>query len=197
MGNAFDSANYPTTEPDTLVAGDRWAWKRTDLGADYPPASYALKYVLRQHETGAEIEISAVGSGLDYVVEVLSVTTAAHPPGRYTWTAFIIRTIDNQRVRVGTGTLTIAPDRDTDSADPRSHSRKVLDAITAVMENRATVDQQEYSIAGRSLKRMSIADLLLLKDRYQIEVNREEAAEKLAAGTGNNPRRIGVRLSRV
>ena len=54
MGNLFDSNNYPQTEPSTLVAGDRWAWKRTDLGSDYPPASYTLAYEARLEGTGVE-----------------------------------------------------------------------------------------------------------------------------------------------
>ncbi len=193
MGNAFDSANYPTTEPAVLVAGDRWLWKRTDLGADYPPASYALKYVLRRHDTGAEIEITAGESGSDYLVEVASAVTALYAAGRYSWTAYIIRSSDSQRLRLGSGALDVVADRDTDAADPRSHARKVLDAIEAVIEKRATVDQQEYSIAGRSLKRTPVADLLVLRDRYRADVRAEELAERIKNGMGGGGR-VLVRL---
>ena len=44
--NAFDSDNFATVEPEVLTIGDRWVWKRTDLGTDYPPSSYALSYRL-------------------------------------------------------------------------------------------------------------------------------------------------------
>ena len=44
MANLFDRANYPTQEPDLLVVGDRWVWRRPDLVADYPTADYALTY---------------------------------------------------------------------------------------------------------------------------------------------------------
>ena len=47
MANLFDSSNYPETEPANIIAGDRAAWKRTDLGIDYAPASYSLKYSAR------------------------------------------------------------------------------------------------------------------------------------------------------
>ena len=47
MTNLFDSSNYTTTEPETLTLGDRWVWKREDLGSDYAPASYALSYNVR------------------------------------------------------------------------------------------------------------------------------------------------------
>ncbi len=193
MGNAFDSANYPTREPAQLTLGDRWLWKRTDLGADYPPASYALKYVLRRHDTGAEIEITANESGADYLVEVASAVTAQHAAGRYAWTAYIIRSSDSERLVVGTGSVEVLDNRDLSGADPRSHARKVLDAIEAVIENRATIDQQEYSINGRSLKRMLVTDLLVLRDRYRADVRAEELAERIKNGMGGGGR-ILVRM---
>jgi hypothetical protein len=181
MPNAFDSANYPSREPVRLVAGDRWTWKRTDLGVDYPPASYSLKYSLRRHDTGTEVEITAGESGSDYLVEVASATTAAYTAGFYVWQAYIVRTADSERVAIGTGTVEVVANNDSSTADPRSHARKVLDAIEAVLENRATVDQQEYSIQGRSLKRMPIDELLTLRNTYRAEVRAEERA---AAGKG-------------
>ena len=193
MGNAFDSANYPTREPAQLTIGDRWLWKRTDLGSDYPPASYSLKYVLRRHDSGAEIEITASESGSDYLVEVASATTAGYAAGRYSRTAYIIRTSDIERVVVGTDSVELIANRDAVATDPRTHARKVLDAIEAVIENRATVDQEEYSIAGRSLKRTPVADLLVLRDRYRAEALAEERAEKIKNGLGGGGR-ILVRL---
>lgn len=189
MGNAFDSANYPEKEPAQLVVGDRWLWKRTDLGTDYPPASYSLKYVLRRHDTGAEIEITASESGSDYLVEVASATTAVKSAGWYAWQAYIIRTSDSERVLIGSGTVELIANRDAAETDPRTHARKVLDAIEAVIENRATVDQQEYSIAGRSLKRMEIGDLLKLRDKYRAEVNAEQNAE-----SGRGSRKLLMRF---
>jgi hypothetical protein len=40
MANLFDRANYPTQEPDTLVIGDRWMWRRPDLASIYDPSEY-------------------------------------------------------------------------------------------------------------------------------------------------------------
>ena len=51
-----------------------------------------------------------------------------------------------------------------------------------MIENRATMDQQEYAIGGRSLKRTPMADLLRLRSVYRTEVKNEIAAERLAAG---------------
>lgn len=190
MSNAFDSANYPTVEPQTLVVGDRWMWKRTDLGTDYPPASYSLKYSLRLDGSGAtEIEITATGSGSDYLAEVASATTAGYTAGTYSWQAYITRTSDAQRVLIGSGSVEVVANRDASTTDPRTHARKVLDAIEAVIENRATVDQQEYTINGRSLKRMPIDDLIKLRKQYRAEV-----AAEVAAANGTGMRKLKVVL---
>lgn len=193
MGNLFDQTSYPQSEPEILVAGDRWAWKRTDLGADYPPASYALTYSARLESTGTEIEITASESGQDYIVEVASATTAGYTVGIYSWQAYITRTADSERVTVGSGTFEIVANRDAASTDPRSHAKKVLDAIEAILEDRATKDQQAYTIRGRSLSRTPIPDLLELRKVYKAEVAREKQAEDIAAGRGHSGK-IKVRL---
>ncbi len=194
MPNAFDSINFPTREPAELTVGDRWMWKRQDLGAGYPPATYSLKYSLRLGGAGTtEVEIAATGSGSDYLVEVPSATTAAYTAGTYAWQAYITRTSDAQRILVGTGTVTVVANRDASTADPRSHARKVLAAIEAVIESRATKDQEEYSIAGRSLRRTPLEDLIVLRDRYRADVQAEDRAERIKNGL-NGGGRILVRM---
>ena len=76
MANLFDTTNYPTREPDSLEAGDRWAWKRTDLISDYPSSAYTLSYVLRREITGERIAVTASAGSDGYLVEVSSTTTA-------------------------------------------------------------------------------------------------------------------------
>ena len=75
----------------------------------------------------------------------------------------------------------------TGNADNRSHAKKVLDAIQAVLENRASQDQMSYSIAGRSLSRMTIDDLMRFRDRYRAEYNREIKLKRIKnkQDTGN------------
>jgi len=195
LSNKFDSANYPTSEPSQLVVGDRWAWKRSDLNNDYDNSLYTLSYSARLEDTGDEIEITASASGADYLVEVAAATTANHTPGRYWWQAYITRDSDSERVTIGNGLFDLQTNRDQSLADPRSHAKKVLAAIEAVIEERATKDQESYTINGRTLSRTPITDLITLRDKYRQEVNGEEAAQKLAAGQGD-PRKIGVRLRR-
>lgn len=187
MANLFDSSNYPETEPAQFTAGDRVTWKRTDLGVDYAPASYALKYAARMENSGAtEIEITASESGSDYIVEVGQTTSAGFKAGVYHWQAYITRTSDAERITIDSGTWEIKPNRDTTASDPRNHVKRVLDSIEAVIEGRATRDQENYSIQGRSLSRTPIPDLLILRDRYKAEYVREQRAERIKNNLGHS-----------
>jgi len=186
MANLFESTNYPTTEPDKIIAGDRIAWKRSDLDSDYPIATYSLKYSARLENAGTtEIEITASESGSDYIVEVGQSTTAAYTAGVYHWQAYIIRTSDSERITVDSGTWEVKANRDAATTDPRGHVKKVLDAIEATIEGRASKDQEKYAIQGRELWRTPIADLILLRDKYRAEYVRETRNERIRNGLGH------------
>ena len=175
MSNIFDRVNYPTQEPDTLVVGDRWVWRRDDLVSDYPLDEYALEYRFTEDSTGNTnaFTIAATEAESTYLIEIASAVTASLTAGDYQWAAFIIRSSDNQRVVIDQGRTEILPNLQNTTADLRSHAKKVLDAIEAVLENRASQDQMSYSIAGRSLSRMSIDDLMTFRNRYRAEYLRE------------------------
>ena len=125
MSNLFDSDNYPTVEPEVLTIGDRWLWKRTDLGSDYPPASYALSYNARLQGAGSTaISITALESSDDYLVEVASATTASYIAGTYSWSAFITRSADSQRIQIDSGDFVIKTNLAKITADPRTHQKR-------------------------------------------------------------------------
>lgn len=186
MANLFDTTNYPTVEPQTLEAGDRWAWLRADLITDYPSSAYSLSYVLRREITGERIAITASSNSTGYVVEVSSTTTAAYNPGRYHWDAYITRTSDSARVKVNSGTLEIKPNKATSSDDPRSFAQICLDNIETYLRDPNNIAAASYSIAGRSLSRWSRADLLTERERWKGEVAREKQAEQFARGMLTN-----------
>lgn len=176
MANLFDRDNYPKQEPDLLVIGDRWTWRRPDLVADYPTADYALTYEFHEDSGGGgshKFSITATETTDDYLIEIASATTATYATGDFHWYAFITRTSDSERIAIDDGYAKIELNFADTNADHRSHAKKVLDAIEAVLENRASQDQMSYSIAGRSLSRMSIDDLMRFRDRYRAEYNRE------------------------
>lgn len=188
MSNLFDSENYPGRVPQTLTVGDIWNWKREDIVSDYPPASYTLTYSFRLLSSAAtEIALSGsviTESATAYTISVPDSTTVGYTKGDYTWQEYISNATD--RIVLNTGFVTLEPNLDADTSDPRSYWAKVLDAIEATIENRASIDQSSMAIAGRSLSRIPIDELLTLRDRAQYEVNKELNKARIAKGLGNS-----------
>ena len=163
---------------------------------DYPATGgWTLKFRLVPRVTGAAIAITCAtaADGVSYRAQVAPATTATWTAGEYTWNSWVEKT--GARVTVEDGQVTLLPDPAVTTApfDNRSHPRKVLAAIEAVIEGRATQDQQEYTIGDRSLKRMPIADLLKFRAQYAAFVRAEDAADKL--NNGESPKnRLLVRF---
>ena len=185
MSNKFDSTNYPSNVPSVLQLGDFWAWKKSNLASDYPTADYSLSYEfnLIDGATPANFTIGTTESGDEYIVATSN--TSSYTKGEYNWVEYITRTSDNARIKLSEGFTEIQDNYATTNASVRSFAKRVLDAVNAVIENRATMDQSSMSIAGRSLSRMSISELHELKDRYNIEYKQEKQKARIANGQGS------------
>ena len=188
MSNKFDSTNYPSQVPTELQLGDFWAWKRDDLSEDYPVASYALSYEfnLVDGATVSNFTLTATESNDTYIVEASS--TASYTKGNYNWVSYMTRSSDSARVKLEEGFVEIQDNYATTTSSVISHAKIVLDAVEAVIENRANIDQSSMSIAGRSLSRMSIAELLTFRARYKAEYLKEvkQLRIKNKRGSGNS-----------
>ena len=190
LSNRFDRTNYPTAEPAKLVAGDRFTWRRDDLANDYAVGTFALTYEFHSDIGGGgskKFTITATEADSTYYIEVNSATTASYTPGDYIWEAYVTRSSDSQRIMVDSGRTEITTNLADTNADLRSHAKKVLDAIESVLEGRATIDQASMSIAGRSLSRTPIPDLMELRDRYKAEYLKEIKLARIRnkQGSGN------------
>lgn len=183
MANLFDSANAASTEPAEIYSGSLVQWKRADLAADYPPASYDLIYKARlRGGLNPEMSVTATNSNGEFLVTLTNAATAAAVPGDYYWQAEIERKSDNARILVATGQWKLLPDLDQTGADPRSHAEIMLDKIQSLLEGRADKDVTSYSINGRSIAKMSVTDLLAWRDYYKREANLERRKADAAAG---------------
>jgi hypothetical protein len=176
----------PTNEPLKIVAGDYVQWKRelSDFPAD---DGWVLTYTLLNATT--KITITAAADGADHLVTLAIATTAAYTAGEYTWQAYATKAATSQRYKVDEGTMEVEANfAALSTLDARTHVKKVLDAIEAVIENRATLDQEEYSIQGRSLRRTPMEDLLTLHKRYKRLYAEEQNRERLRNGLGGSNR---------
>ena len=183
MANLFDAAKSPITEPLEIVVGDYIQWRRTAIGTDYPNDLYTATYIARITGGGAN-EITITGSAYndDYLFTVSSATSAAFTAGHYHWQLEILRNSDSNRIVVDRGDFTAIVDLDVNNSDPRSHAEIMLDKLETVLQGRADADVLSYSIAGRSLTKMSPEELVTWRDYYKREVVIERRKERVRRG---------------
>lgn len=184
MANLFDAANAPEGEPEEVVVGDFIQWKRSDLVQDYPVATHSATYVARITGGGAN-EIQITGTESDptyYLFTVDSATSTDFAPGYYHYQLEITETSSGNRIVVDTGTFNVLGDLDVNNTDPRTHAEIMLDKIESVLQGRADSDVSSYSIQGRSLSKMAIADLLEWRDYYRREVKKEKRDNDIKHG---------------
>ncbi len=123
------------------------------------------------------ITIEAAQEGTAHILQVNAVDTATWEPGRYSYSLRASKGFEV--VEVEADSMTVLPDLASqgEGFDGRSHLERVLDAIEAVIERRATLDQERYRINNRELHRTPIPELLVLRDRYKAEIRRMKAAK--------------------
>ena len=188
MANLFDAANAPEGEPKEVVVGDFIQWKRSDL-TDYPTSSgYTAEYVARITGGGStEIKLPQSASSTDdyYLFTVSSETSTAFLPGLYHWQLEITQTSSGNRIVVDTGDFTAIPDMDNNQADPRIHAEIMVDKIETLLAGKADSDVANYSIAGRSLTKLSFQELLDARDHYKREIVKHTNNELIKKGKSN------------
>ena len=187
MANLFDAANAPEGEPREVVVGDFIQWKRSDIVADYPTATHSAEYVARITGGGAsEIKITGTEGSADYYLfTVPSATSADFSPGLYHWQLEITQTSSGNRIVVDIGDFRARADMDNNQADPRIHAEIMLDKINSILEGKADSDVGSYSIAGRSLTKMTFAELMDARDRYKAEIVVHTNRELIKRGKSN------------
>lgn len=173
--------------PDKIIAGTTFSQLVT-LTA-YPAPEWGLTLLLRGP---LAIDVVATVGGAQHLLSATADATSLWPPGIYWWAVRVSRgaevvQVDEGQVVVGVDLAAIEHPHDA-----RSHAEKVLAAIEAVIEGRATIDQQKYTINNRELWRTPIADLLLLRSRYRDEARREQQARR--SGQSLLGRQIKVRF---
>lgn len=186
MANLFDAANAPEGEPTEIVVGDFIQWKRSDLVDDYPLAEHSAEYVARITGGGSnEIKMPATETGGTYLFTVDSATSADFAPGLYHWQLEVTQTSSGNRIVVDIGDFTAIPDMDSNQADPRIHAEIMVDKIESLLAGKADSDVASYSIAGRSLTKLSFQELLDARDHYRREVVQHNNKELVKRGKKN------------
>lgn len=177
----------PTHEPAQLVAGDTAKWTRSL--SDYPAdEGWTLTYTLVRD--GVQEQFSASADGDKHAVTVAAATTAAWTVGEYHWQARVEKS--GEKYVIGEGVVEVLPDFAAASSgyDARTHEEKVLEALKAVQEGRASKSQKDMSISsgggGVSIGYLTPAELGKEIRRYEALVARQREGQ--AGKTGSRSR---------
>ena len=172
--NGFDEAL--SSEPSQVRAGDFISWRRDDLAEMFPPDEYTLSYVGTQEgEAPEKIEFAATALDGGFFVGLGAAENAGWTAGAYQWAAFITRNSDGARKTVGSGQFEVLPDLVAgDPQDLRSHARRMLEQIEALLEGRAKSNVASYEIAGRKLTKLSPKELQDWHTHYRKLVKLED-----------------------
>lgn len=177
-----------TTEPFEITAGDTVTWTKTL--EQYPAPEWQLNYVLLN--ASHKIQITGVADGSNHLISVPAAVSVAYGAGSYKWQSYVTK--GAERYTIATGQMTIKPDFATALAmDTRSHVKKTLDALEAMIEGKASRDVQEYSIQGRMLKHIPLTELMPLYEKYKRFYADEVASEKASKGAKTS-KKIYVRF---
>lgn len=166
----------PSQEPQSIVQGDTVKWRISR--DDYPATDgWVLSYALVKD--GELKTVTASADGADHLVEITAATSATFTAGLFHWQAYVTKA--SERYTLAEGQLTVQPNFATKASgyDARSHYRKVLEALEAAFEGRASKTQLSTSVqtggnGSRQISSMSHGELIAAIEKYRGLVRREE-----------------------
>ena len=171
--------------PTTFRKGDTVSWYHED--ADFSPDDgWALSYSLLY--AGGKVTVTGSDNGDGRWLCTLAAASNTIDAGAVVWVAHVSK--DDDRYTVKDGRLTVTPDladSGTTEYDGRTHIQIVLAALEAALESRATSDQLEMSIGDKSIKLMTLDQLIQAKLKYEelraAEIRTENAKQGNVTGT--------------
>ena len=142
---------------------------------DYPATEWTATLYLRGPSS---IDITATADGDSHLFEKTATDTGEWQAGQYWYSLRVANGDDVQALEHGQ--VSITEDLASKSAgyDGRHHAEKVLEAIEAVIEGRASKDQDSYRINNRELRRTPVRDLMKLRTQYRNEVRQLNNARR-------------------
>ncbi len=154
----------PDGEPTELVAGDSWRWRISDV-TDYPQSEgWALKYELLG-DSKLSITPTYQTSGDDdqhWLVAEATTDTEDITPGDYQLFARMVGsgTYNGREETILQVNVKVLQDpRTAGTGDYQSHWERRKLVVEAALEGRLTKDMESYSIAGRSITKISYREL--------------------------------------
>lgn len=156
----------------------------------YPSSTHAVTYTF-------------VGESSSHSVEVVSNADESYTfksevegePGDYRYQGVAVENSTGRKFYFDSGIVTYVVDFASLPLghDNRSHVKKVLDALEAMIEGKAGSDQIYYMIEGRALSRIPPNELMLWYEKYKIMYANELRKERLNKGKVTGKILVGFR----
>lgn len=178
--------------PSEIFAGDSATWlddPTTDALGGAIDSTWTLKYVI---SFGTAVTLTATASGSGWTTTISKAQTGV-AAGDYYWQAYA--ETGSRRETIGQGSIKIRAAAGN-AISGKSQAQQDLDAVQLAMRTMISGGAvAEYSIGGRSLRKIPMADLIVLEGKLKSEVAQEKKAENVKNGLGN-PSNVFVRFNR-
>lgn len=183
MTDIFDPSVATVGDPVTIIRGYYVDWRRA---IELDPVLYALKYVFHPRGGGTVQTVNGAKTGTGYWgFFALGATTSSWVVGDYWFDVVIRRLSDSAEAVIATGNATVF----TSTADRRSFAAIMVEKIESILQGRAVSDVDSYTIANRSISKMSITELTKWRDYF-----RNEVSDESLGGGGTNNHKIKARF---
>lgn len=162
----------------TLYQGDTWSWEE-EL-SDYPASTHTLKLYLKL-STNETIELTASADVDTHVFSYSAANSANASPGIYSYQFKAVKISDSSVTTVEVGSIEVLPDINT-ITDERSWIQQAIDSIESVLPTALAREAGEISIAGRTIKYESKAELIKTYNNLKYMLKKEQQKERVKAG---------------
>lgn len=185
--------------PEQFVQGDQLQFRIVNQAPYQSSDGWNFTLVLRlenpqDNNVGAyTITATVDGSNGDFVMLADKTVTVSWIVGRYQW--FVYALNGNDRETTAEGFVEVTPNLGGTTGDIRSHARRMLDIIEALLEGRASTDILSSQIDNTHFTRMGFRDITEAHSYYTSQVRLEEAKARVKQGRATG-RLIYARFSR-
>lgn len=181
------TTDLPTAVPNPITSGETVEWEKEF--DDFPADEWTVTYYFRG--AGAGLDAAGTPDGTAHIFTLAASATANLTAGRYDYQAVAVNGSEKHLVDEGIVTVkaSLAALTTATTYDGRSTAKKILDAIDALMQGKAALDQQKYLIATgvpgftsqREAERIQPTELLELRKYYAALVVAENRNNKTTA----------------
>ena len=79
----------------------------------------------------------------------------------------VSKSADSETLVIDSGKLTVKDNYFATTGDTRSHAKVMVDKLESLLEGKADADVSSYAIAGRSLNKLTVEEMLKWRDYYK------------------------------